>query len=337
MDIKLTWTNPNSVYDEIKVFRSEVPIDPQNLPEPIATLTQVGVNEFIDTGLVQGKKYYYALRIAYGEDYSVSEPIATQAMHYTGPLQQELLVGDMDLGYFGFADHGDFLSREQVREVFDFVTEGTWSSFYHWHKLAYKGKVLLIPNSHMKTRISWNHLYENGLVYGDDVPSWDTGGVEQGHRVTVGQDVFIVRLFKGFDSGVIPSFSTNATGTSTNRYFTDTTLENPQGEYFDIMRAFSYLDTTSEFDPNYLTDLTASFSHGRSNNYYSWLQDDYLAQESVNGVIFGGCVHNSAGKADRVPFRGWVGISRGKAASGAVSLNNLSTYSCWWPVFELEA
>lgn len=335
MDIKLSWVNPNQVYDEIKVFRSESPIDKQNLPEPIATLTQIGVNEFVDTGLVQGNRYYYALRIAYGTDYIVSDAIATQALHYTGPLGQELLFGDMDLGYFGYGTNSEFLPSAQYQPFFNnILTAGTWTNVNHvWHKFAYKGKILIVPGGAIKYNLSWNQLYNAGLVYGDDIPEWEVGGVDQNVKITVGQDVFKVRLFKGSDSRVLPSFSSWIVTANSTHYIYNTTLSNPNGEYFDIMNNFCFAnDGRIPY-----TDIGASFNL-LSNNYLALLQDCVGEENSLNKAMFGvnltistiiGGYH-----VGRYPFRPLAGASIPKGSSTVNVSGN--RYGTWMPVFELE-
>lgn len=60
MKVTLFWTDPNFGEVEQRVYRDSAPIDPDNLPAPLATLSP-GVLSWTDENATQGLTYYYAV------------------------------------------------------------------------------------------------------------------------------------------------------------------------------------------------------------------------------------------------------------------------------------
>ncbi|WP_027855198.1 LamG-like jellyroll fold domain-containing protein [Marinobacterium litorale] len=75
--IRLNWTDPNSVEEGYKVYRSTSPIDPGGLPVPLVTLPP-GSETFDDTSAAGGSTYYYRIVAFIGSEVKVSnEVVAT--------------------------------------------------------------------------------------------------------------------------------------------------------------------------------------------------------------------------------------------------------------------
>jgi len=55
---RLTWTDANAGEDGIRIYRALAPIDPQNLPPPLAEVP-VGVQVYEDKNLTAGNTYHY--------------------------------------------------------------------------------------------------------------------------------------------------------------------------------------------------------------------------------------------------------------------------------------
>lgn len=63
--IRLNWDDPNPAETGHRIYRAEAPMDPMNLPTPLATLGP-NVTEYLDESVVQGLTYYYRVG-AYSE------------------------------------------------------------------------------------------------------------------------------------------------------------------------------------------------------------------------------------------------------------------------------
>lgn len=78
MFIKLTWKDVNVMGNGFKVYRDTVPIDPDNLPEPIAVLPPVtGLPPqdmgFADADVIEGERYHYAVATYLGNEWRITE------------------------------------------------------------------------------------------------------------------------------------------------------------------------------------------------------------------------------------------------------------------------
>lgn len=105
------------------------------------------------------------------------------------------------------------LTAAELRRQVDFYSGSDNSSNpLNWVKAFFKKKVLFFPQYPLANTISWNMLYAAGLVYGVDGPG-DTpaasGPVNQLKYVTVGKDLFKVRLFNAW------GLTTNMPGNTT--------------------------------------------------------------------------------------------------------------------------
>ncbi len=93
-----------------------------------------------------------------------------------GAGPDQLLKGNMNLGYFGWygessfhKDERGFITRQDIKDAltmpsgFDF---GTDLADDGWLKFAYKGKILLVAKQPITRSISWESIYMAGAVYG---------------------------------------------------------------------------------------------------------------------------------------------------------------------------
>lgn len=116
-----------------------------------------------------------------------------------GPGPQELQAGDMTAGYFGVVPASAFYSGDRL--AFELgVTEGVLqNSDADWLKFARKGRILFVPKKSFMHSVSWDHLYERGLVYGTDDEGKAPRGTPTNQLTTVehGGNRFAVRLLTG--------------------------------------------------------------------------------------------------------------------------------------------
>lgn len=106
MFIKLTWKDVNVMGNGFRVYRDTVPIDPDNLPEPIAVLPAVtGLPPqdigFADADVIEGERYHYAVATYLGNEWRITESksiVASPAPSAIGEFfQGGYYVGNMDI------------------------------------------------------------------------------------------------------------------------------------------------------------------------------------------------------------------------------------------------
>lgn len=201
MSITLKWVNPNTTFDEVQIFRSEVkPVVDEVPTNKIATITN-GATEYTDNTAALNKYYWYWIAVKVGSEIVYGFPYVAINMPYTGPGPTELLRGDWTRGYFGSVPSTDFGTNAEIIAWLGFGTP--WNIVHNWHKFILDGKILYFPERYVGSgsAITWNSLYSNGAVYG-----MDNNGPASGHGLTPvnqkkvftkGEHSFMVRLPRG--------------------------------------------------------------------------------------------------------------------------------------------
>lgn len=93
------WRNTNLSQDAVKVYRGSSPLDPENLPAPIAELGPISLSYDDDT-VVEGEVYYYRVSAHRGEEVEISAEYETTEIGgaiITG-LEWEMLGENVDGG-----------------------------------------------------------------------------------------------------------------------------------------------------------------------------------------------------------------------------------------------
>ncbi len=88
MAIKLKWNDPNLSEEGTRIYRSDSPIDPNNLPPPVGTVGP-NVTEWEDADIVVGNTYYYRVGAFAAAQERVSDEI----------LVDTSVIPDPPLGY----------------------------------------------------------------------------------------------------------------------------------------------------------------------------------------------------------------------------------------------
>lgn len=227
MQLKLVWNNPNVVATTTKIYRATAPIDRNNLGTPVATLTQ-GELEWIDQNVVAGTLYYYVFESITSKDRNVSLNQQVWALPRTGPGPQKLIAGDLENGYYGDVLGSDFITPANLRAALNFTAGGIHGADTPWMKFARHGKTLFVPVLPITAGISWQQLYDAGLVYGTDDfgSSLYTGTkVNQKRVVNIGKESFLVRLMTSAaprpDRGMLAITSTTTQTQSTGSEWDD--------------------------------------------------------------------------------------------------------------------
>lgn len=203
MSTRINWTNPNATFSEIRIYRTDAPFDAANIPaSPIVTLTEG--TTWLDTTTLQNVYYYYTIGIVVNGDLLLSPPKKTIHMPYTGPGPQELQCGDWTRGYFGVVNPNDLFTTTELCAMCSVSSPNATAAI--WAKFIRNGKILFInlhPTNGAKT-VSWNTLYNLGLMYGTDDfgPPTGHGLASQNQRkvVTRGEHSFVVRQMRALDT-----------------------------------------------------------------------------------------------------------------------------------------
>jgi hypothetical protein len=126
----------------------------------------------------------------------------------SGPGSKNLLYGNEQLGYFGTLTPAELVTLGKLRSLFNFFNGNDEGAPYTWVKMFYKGKVLYFPTNTLAYNLSWNQLYNAGLVYGvDSNGNYPTATPTNQFKIlNVGTDVLKVRLFAA-DSNPDPTSS----------------------------------------------------------------------------------------------------------------------------------
>lgn len=212
MQIDLKWVNRNVGEDGTKLYRATSTIDTANLPTPVTTLAP-GVNTYTDTDIIRGQKYHYRMGVFKGHDFVLSDEIVAHALPRTGPGPQELVAGDYEAGYFGTVSAINFFTGDEIAFRVSLASGTSVNISTDWLKFAHKGKILFIPKMPIRHTISWQHLYNAGVVYSSgDGPAHKppVAAIPQGKIISKNGEDFKVRLMTGAPTNPL-SFTTTGT------------------------------------------------------------------------------------------------------------------------------
>lgn len=317
MYIDLKWQNLNTAPTVLKIYRGVTPVDRDNLGTPIVTLEN-GEETYRDNGVVLGATYYYVFETITSGDRHVSANYEVVAINNRGPGPQNLLDGDYKLGYLGTVGSNRLLSARQLYEAVGLINEadqavlGTITNPYPvWHKYIRNNKMIYVPDAALGFGITWNKLYDMGLVYGDRGQTTNPfkTGVDQNKRITVGFDEYIVRLMTGCTDSVyevLPDQNTE-----------DNEIDDFIYPMAHIVPHRQRLDNHTR-NGKYMADLKTTAQVG----YGVWVQELATA---TNGLIRLGSVSESTERSSpsETPYTQ-------RLTYGPTSVN-----AFYWPVLEL--
>jgi hypothetical protein len=128
--------------------------------------------------------------------------VGKQAAGYypnSGPGTKYLGWGTDEFGVFGAVSSSElFLSSELSREL-EFERGASTGEITSWIKYIHQGRVCFTPLKEVRRALSWNELYDAGLIYGvDGIGKYPNEvGVSQRRLLTKNNHFFKVRLFSG--------------------------------------------------------------------------------------------------------------------------------------------
>lgn len=158
MQIKLKWVNKNDNAAVVEVFRSTATINTASPGAPLVTLPGTA-NTYIDTTVVYGTQYYYAVAIS-----KAGKKLFTPVKTFTNIAQRghgsnQLLYGDDRLGYFGMIGPDDFIEPAKALGQ----TAAFAAAFRtNWHKYVRKGKIIFLADRPM-IGASGNVMYAQNI------------------------------------------------------------------------------------------------------------------------------------------------------------------------------
>ena len=90
----LRWQDTNNIEIGHKIYRSNSPMDINNMPTPIA---DIGVNatQYTDEDVIEGNFYYYRVSAYTTNGEEFSEEVYAEAIIALGPGSDTLIAGDM--------------------------------------------------------------------------------------------------------------------------------------------------------------------------------------------------------------------------------------------------
>ena len=118
----------------------------------------------------------------------------------SGPGVKTLTFGDEALGYFGEVSQEELFGLAELRRQLSYWSgeDNASATPLVWIKMFLDQKVLFIPKQSLVANISWDDLYNNGLIYGTDDNGIVPGVAPVNQFRTVGgpNSLFKVRVFK---------------------------------------------------------------------------------------------------------------------------------------------
>lgn len=229
---------------------------------------------------------------------------------HTGPGPTTLQAGNNEWGFYG--ELPTLISQTALAAAIGLT--GTVGSVLNespgWFKFNAKGKTLFVPKRPLRSNVTWYDFYKLGAVYGSDdngaAPPKTRPGVVQNARVTIGTDVFRVRLMKGFTEDPFTGFQGDLTR-----------QENKDGEYCRLilpMLADAQVGQTGGDWANYThTDLGIVNAGARQ-----------IVQEAGTGT-----------DASHEPYRFYMGRSLDTNYAFFIGYDARAASSGWRPVLEL--
>lgn len=197
MSIRLNWEEPKGIFDEIQIYRTLEPFTSENVPSAPLTTLKSG-STYLDQTSIIGVLYYYTLALKVGSELIISPPQMAIDSPNVGPGPNKVVTGDRKAGWFGNLSADEIFTNAELCSLLG-VT-GSIGDAQTWIKGANNGKICFYPYNDVVSSITWQQLYDLGLVYGMDANGppggYLNGNVNQRKVVTKGNYSFLVRLMK---------------------------------------------------------------------------------------------------------------------------------------------
>ena len=165
--------------------------------------TETNNQAILPEGMVTINTDDYSLRIHDGVTLGGFE-IKTKSVVNWGPGPRTVIGGDGDSGFLGEMTDAELISGQDLALAVGLSVGVAVNDGSGWLKFTHQGKILYIAKKPIRKSISWDYLYQAGLVYGVDgpglFPGTDGVAVNQEVVVPIGADHLMkVRLLTGGD------------------------------------------------------------------------------------------------------------------------------------------
>ena len=205
MAITITWPASNAgVATAIRIYAATSKLADDALGEPIATLAGDALS-FVWTPPTDNTVYYFRIATDRGPDTQLGPNQVFGYFSTTGPGPQAPIRGDWTLGYFGRVPVAQMIAGSALRTAVGAGSIGSAvadAQIQYYYKFVREGKILFYPAGAILTTVSFDQLYNLGLVYGtDDNGAYPAGAAltptNQKKVITIAGFNFLARCFKG--------------------------------------------------------------------------------------------------------------------------------------------
>ena len=269
----LRWQDTNNIEIGHKIYRSDTPMDIQNMPTPIATLNP-NTTEYTDEAVIEGNFYYYRVS-AYttnGEEYS--NEVYAEAIIAIGPGPSTLIAGDMTAGFFGEVPTSELITGDDLATAIGLTAGTSQFSNEPWLKFALDDNIIYVAKKPYRHTVSWENIYQAGAVYGTgDNGLYPSGGDRlQDAKITVDGFSLDVTLLRGTNTD--PAIYTS------NGYDMDYTHTSEWNRLMYPIHSGIHTDSSNPSSPSVPYAQWATYSdedlllhQNLGNGSYSWVQE----------------------------------------------------------------
>ena len=197
----LRWQDTNNIEIGHKIYRSNSPMDINNMPTPIA---DIGVNatQYTDEDVIEGNFYYYRVSAYTTNGEEFSEEVYAEAIIALGPGSDTLIAGDMTAGFFGEVPTTELITGNDLATSIG-LTQGTAQfSNEPWLKFVLDDNIIYVAKKPYRHTLTWQSIYQSGAVYGtgDNGYNPSVGNRIQDANIVVDGFSLDVTLLKGANS-----------------------------------------------------------------------------------------------------------------------------------------
>lgn len=186
MGIKLNWVDQSAQgLTAIEIYRGAEPVSSSNPGTPLVVLPGDAV-EYEDITVKNKSRYYYRIAAVKNGDKSWSPNQLTGYFSETGPGRTAPIRGDWNAGLMDVLPMNSFVSMSTLFAKLPQLAKygSVASSITYWYKMCHRGKVLFVPSSAL-TNMSWNELYAEKAIFGEESTAQLPNGALASGKLTV--------------------------------------------------------------------------------------------------------------------------------------------------------
>lgn len=140
----IRWVDRNTDEVEQRIYRSESPIDPTNLPVPFDVVGP-SIEEYEDETVEDDKIYYYRVSSVRGDGLErVSDEISVDTEYNLGPGSNELIGGSASAGFFGEVPVSELWSGNELASEIGYSDGSSHNSDEPWLKFIFNREIVYV-------------------------------------------------------------------------------------------------------------------------------------------------------------------------------------------------